>query len=281
MTGHERAIHWVAERFEGVGPSYRRDVVLTTSELCRQAGRHRRWLELLSLVGLALRLRSRARTGYRPDAVWRQGLYLGAVLLLTMLATETAAGGVGLDRYGAAAALLASLGCALCARRPAAVVLAAGAAVVEVVWIARGVQAGAFVSCCAVAIGGLIAGSPAPGRHARGLALVAGAIALAGGSSAIAVGTGSAQAATVVAFAWVIPIALVVMGWFDPRFAAAATTLVFARLAASGFGELGKALAALEQDGQRGLLARWVLMGAGVLAAWFTTNRSIRRMTRL
>jgi hypothetical protein len=37
----------------------------------------------------------------------------------------------------------------------------------------------------------------------------------------------------------------------------------------------------LEQSGQRDLLARWVLMGTGVLAAWFATNRAIRRLTRL
>ncbi len=281
MTRHERAILWVTERFDGVGPSYQRDVALTTSELCRQAGRYRRCLELLSLVGLALRLRSHARTRDRPDAVWSQGVHLGAVLLLTALAAQSAAGRVGAERFVAVAALIASVGCALLGRRSAAVALATGAAIVDVVWVAHGAQAGAFVSCCLVAVGGLIAGSPAPVQHGRLLAIVATATALAGFLSAIAVGTGSAEAASVLFFAWVAPIALVVLGWFDPRLAAAATTLVFARLAASGFGELGRALAVLEHDGQRELLARWVLMGTGVLGAWFATHRSIRRLTRL
>ena len=108
MTWHERAILWLTERFDGVGPAYQRDVALTTCELCREAGRFRRCLELLSLVGLALRLRSHAGTRDRPDAVWSQGVHLGAVLLLTALAAESATGPAGAARYGAVAALIAS-----------------------------------------------------------------------------------------------------------------------------------------------------------------------------
>ena len=63
MTGYERAVSWVTERFEGVEPSYRRDVALTTRELTAHAGPWARTLELAALVGLAARLRSRARTG--------------------------------------------------------------------------------------------------------------------------------------------------------------------------------------------------------------------------
>jgi len=223
MTAHERAVHWLTRRVEGRDAAYRRDVALTTCELCREAGRFRRCLELLSLVAFALRLRSRARTGDRPDAVWRQGVYVGAVVLLLSLAAESsAAGWDDTSRLGLAAMLAASVVSALYQRRLAAAGFAAGAAIVEVAWVSQGVQAGAFLSA-----------------------------------------------------------SLLVAGWFDPRLAAAATTIVFARLAASGFGELGRALAVLQQHGQRELLLRWLAMGSSVVGAWLVTHRSIRHIARL
>ena len=95
------------------------------------------------------------------------------------------------------------------------------------------------------------------------------------------IGTPSGEAASVLVFAWIAPVALLLAGWFDPRLAAAATTIVFARLAASGFGELGRALAVLQEHGQRDLLLRWLVMGSSVVAAWLVTHRSIRRTARL
>ena len=65
----------------------------------------------------------------------------------------------------------------------------------------------------------------------------------------LVIGTSSGVAASVLVFAWIAPVALLLAGWFDPRLAAAATTIVFARLAASGFGELGRALAVLQEHG--------------------------------
>lgn len=74
---------------------------------------------------------------------------------------------------------------------------------------------------------------------------------------------------------------MIAAGWFDPRLAAAARVLALSRLLASGFDELGQALAILARDGHGALLLRWVLMGSGVLAAWLATDRSIRRLRRL
>jgi hypothetical protein len=237
---------------------------------------------LLSLVAFALRLRSRARTGDRPDAVWRQGVYVGAVVLLTSLATESAAAGwVDAGRLGLAAMVAASAVSALRQRRLAAVGLASGAAIVEAVWVSHGVQAGAFVSACAVAIGGLLAGGHDVAHRSSRMALAVGAIVLTGLMSALVVAASAAEAGSVLVFAWIAPVALLVAGWFDPRLAAAATTIVFARLAASGFGELGRALAVLQQHGQRELLLRWLAMGSSVVGAWLVTHRSIRHVARL
>jgi hypothetical protein len=113
------------------------------------------------------------------------------------------------------------------------------------------------------------------------IALAAGAITLAGMLSALVIGASAAEAGSVLVFAWIAPVLLLLAGWFDPRLAAAATTIVFARLAASGFGELGRALAVLQQHGQRELLLRWLAMGSSVLGAWLVTHRSIRHIARL
>jgi len=126
VTAHERAVHWLTERVEGTDASYRRDVASTACEACREANRSRRCLELLSLATFALRLRSRAGTGDRPDAVWRQGVYLGAVLLLTSLAVESAAAWwVDAPRLGLAATLAVSTACAVLDKRLAAAGFAA------------------------------------------------------------------------------------------------------------------------------------------------------------
>jgi len=280
VTAHERAVHWLTERVERGDAAYRRDMALTTCELCREANRSQRCLELLSLVAFALR--SRSHTGDRPDAVWRQGVYVGAVVLLTSLATESAAAGwADAGRLGLAAMLAGSAVSAMRRRRLAAVGFAAGAAIVEVAWMSHGVQTGAFVSACAVAIGGLLAGGHEVAHRSLGVALAVAAIVLAGLLSVLVIDASAAEAGSVLFFAWIVPVVLLVAGWFDPRLAAAATTIVFARLAASGFGELGTALAVLQQHGQRELLLRWLAMGSSVVGAWLVTHRSIRHIARL
>jgi hypothetical protein len=188
----------------------------------------------LSLATFALRLRSRTGTGDRPDAVWRQGVYLGAVLLLTSLAVESAAAGwVDAPRFGLAAIVAVSTACAVLDRRLAAAGFAAVAAIAEVVWVSHGIQAGAFVSACAVAIGGLLAGRHEIAQRRSGIALALGATMLVGLLCATVIGTNTAEASSVLVFAWIAPVVLLVAGWFDPRLAAAATTIVFARRAVS------------------------------------------------
>jgi hypothetical protein len=276
----ERVAQWVTERFEGVDSAYRRDVALTTAELCRDAPRRRQWLELFGLIGLGLRLRSHAHTRDRPDAIWSQGVHLGAVLVLISLAASSAATAAGPAEGAAAALILAAAVLAVGGARLVPAGLIGVGAGVECVSVASGAQAGAFVTCSVVAAAGAIAGSPAVSRRTGG-ALSAVAVVLWASLASVVVGPGVAGTVVWVGFVWVVPCVLVGLGWFDPRLAAAVTILVFARLLASGFGELGHALAVLEQGGQRDLLARWVLMGTGVVAAWFVTDRSIRRLTRL
>jgi hypothetical protein len=167
---------------------------------------------------------------------------------------------------------------ALRGHRRAAAVLAGAGAIAYVSSGAAGVQAGAFASACIVAVGGLLASTPvAPAGRRTAAAIgaipaVALPLALTGGVDATAVE---------ITFSAIAAAALLACGWFDPRLAAAATTLVFSRLLASGFDELGQALAVLAQQGSEALLVRWMLMAAGVLGAWFATQRSINRLSSL
>ncbi len=279
MSAQERAVRLLADRIEAHDPGYGREIALTTSELCRGASRPRQCLELLSLAALVLRLR--ARGCERPDAVWRLGLYAGAVLLLGGLALQNAVAGAA-DRgsLGLAAMLAFSTACALSGMRRAASALVLVAALVAALWVFDGVHAGAFLSACAVVIGGLLAGGHHLERRTVPVALAL-CIVPAGLLLGLVIGTSSGVAASVLVFAWIAPVALLLAGWFDPRLAAAATTIVFARLAASGFGELGRALAVLQEHGERDLLLRWLAMGSSVVAAWLVTRRSIRRTARL
>ncbi len=207
--------------------------------------------------------------------------YAGAVLLLVTLAAESSAAGLpDARRLGLATILAVAAACALRGSRVAAAAFAAAAAI-GAVWLIHGVQAGAFLSACAVAVGGLLAGGHSPQR--RSLRTVPACVALVplGLLLALVIGSSAAEGASVLVFAWIAPVVLLVAGCFDPRLAAAATTIVFARLAASGFGELGRALAVLQVHGQRLLLLRWLAMGSSVVAAWLVTHRSIRQSARL
>jgi hypothetical protein len=288
VNAYERVVSWLTERLEGVEPSYRRDVALTTREVTADAGWLARSIELISLVGLALRLRSRSRTGNRADQIWRQGVYLGSIGLLVASTGAAWANAVDPGRdagallaastFASAATLAASVACGLRGHRNAAVLLSITGTVAFIGSGAAGAEAGAFATACIVSLGGLLAGTapPASGRSTvlavSLLPLAALPLALVGGADATAV------AAT---FTAVGAVALLALGWFDPRLAAAATTLVFSRLLASGFDELGQALTVLAEDGQQALLLRWMVMAVGVVAAWLATQRSIRRLVGL
>ena len=281
MSAYEHAVAWVTERFEGVDPSYRRDVELTTRELTARSGLRARLLELFALVALALRLRSRARTGDRPEQVWHQGVYIGSVVLVLALAAGAWASAErtadALMLIGAAG-LTASAVLGMRGNRFAAALLAVAGGAAYIGAGASAVGSGAFATACIAAVAGLIAGTPPPAAGRR-TALAIGAVSLAGLPLAVA---GAADAAVVAGTLTVVAsLVLLALGWFDPRLAAAATALIFTRLLATGLDELGQALAVLTRDGGGLLLLRWILMSTGVVVAWLATNRSIRRTSRL
>jgi hypothetical protein len=290
MRTYEQMVLQITKRFEGVSDDYRQDVALTARELVADADPWRRCLELGALLALALRLRSRNRTGARASDVWRQGLYLGSLLLMAALASVAwsrladpalpARTLVFTTSVIGAIALAAALGAGLRGRRPAAVLLAASGAGACLSASVPASVAAMFASASVVAIGGAAIGTMPPVPAGRPRALVLGTLPLMALPIALAAGSDATASATALAFTAGLPAGMVAAGWFDPRLAAAATVLVVSRLLASGFDELGRALAILARDGQGVLLLRWVLMGSGVLAAWFATHRAIGRLGR-
>jgi hypothetical protein len=291
VIAYEQIVRRLTEGFEGVSEDYRQDVALTARELAADAGTWTRCLELGALLGLALRLRSGHRTGGRASVIWHQGLYFGGLLLLAALTTIAASHLVNATAsarpltvamsLGGTLGLAAAVALGLRGSRPAAALLAACGAGACLSASGHGPAAAVFASASVVAIGGLTIGAAPPLPASRRAALVASTLPLIALPIALAAGPDATASATTLAFTAVVPVGMVAAGWFDPRLAAAATVLVVSRLLASGFDELGRALAVLAQEGQGALLLRWVLMSSGVLAAWLATHRSIRRLRRL
>jgi hypothetical protein len=290
MSTYEQIVLWVIGRFEGVSDDYRRDVALTAREVVADADLRTRWLELGALLALALRLRSHSRTGGRASNVWHQGLYLGSLLLLATLASVASSRladptllarplGFTISVIGAVA-LATAVGLGLRGRRAGAVLLAASGVGACLSASGPGAIAATFASAGVVAIGGLLIGTMPRIPAGRRRALLAGALPLIALPVALAAGSDATASAAALAFTAVVPVGMVAAGWFDPRLAAAATVLAVSRLLASGFDELGRALAILAREGHGALLLRWMLMGSGVLAAWLATHRAIRRLHR-
>lgn len=75
----------------------------------------------------------------------------------------------------------------------------------------------------------------------------------------------------VVLFGAIVPMALLALGWFDPRYAAAAVVIWAWRFLATGIGEL--------PDATIVLFLRLVVMAVGVLGATAVTQASLRRLT--
>ncbi|MGW7514388.1 hypothetical protein ACWGJ2_02190 [Streptomyces sp. NPDC054796] len=288
LRAYERAVGRLAGWLEGVGPEFRQEVALTARELGSGARARDRCGELAALCGLVLRTRSRHRTGGAASLVWRQGVHLGAVLLLVAAAAR-----IWADRPAPTPALVVSAvalalagACALgvpgapgpvgVAGRVVAVLLAGAGATGALAAGADGVG-----GACAVAVAGLCAGMPPPVRARWGSAVAVALAPCAGRPLALAVGSEAAGAAVSVALTVVVPAVLLVLGWYDPRLAAMGASVWCARLVVSDLGALGEALAAPLGAERRVLLLRWLLMGSGLVLAWLVTRRSIRESVRL
>lgn len=251
MSFHGRAIVWVTRGFVGVDAAYRDEVAATTRELAAGMSRCGKAAEVGALAGLALRLRWRHRTAGRVDVTWRQGLFLGGLLLLTAWAARgwahAAAADAAWPAVGVAAGFSAVLALALCA-------------------YARVGHAGVGVGRARTRVPAALAAVAAP------------AVAY---PAALVLGAGVTAGACASALTLVGPALLLALGCHDPRWAAAALVLWFSRLVVGDLGAFARAFATPGDEERALLLARWFLMASGVLVAWLVAHRSIRRLNHI
>jgi hypothetical protein len=291
------ALRWTARRLPGVDERLRTDLVASADQLAERSGRLDAALEVASLLGFALRAAS--RRGARDDRheLVRQGVRVGALVLalvgaLAAWAAVWTAGQAGQDPGTATGLLPAGVPAALAAAALATLLAAAvagglrtGAVVLAAVQV--GVVALAVVPAPAgtgdaplalplVVLGAVVLGHRYDARGCpAGAALAAAAIALSGMAAGLAP-NGTVTAVTVAGLA--VPAVLLAVGWFDPRYAVAATVVWLWRLVAVDLGELAGAVDALADELTfRLLLARWLAMGLGVVLAWQVSNAAIRR----
>ena len=218
------AATWVARRLPFADDEHREELAASVASLVAERPRCERAREAASLVGLWLRLWGRREGLDDARQAVRQGVYLGGVLLAMVVSAE-AWSSVGLDRLG----VTGPVALAAAAMWSVAAVLAAGG------WRTAAFAA-AVVSILAVTVS---SGEPPAAGILAAVALLAGdrfgARGCWRGSLAGAVSAGLlAAVATHVPAAAVgsaslvvlggMPVALLAVGWFDARFAVAATT---------------------------------------------------------
>jgi hypothetical protein len=265
-------LRWTADRLPGVDPEWRSELRRTVEVVATDAGRRERLLELVGLLGFALATMSRRGGGDDRAELVRQGLRVGALLLAVVAALDAGATPVGASLTTSAVPLAAlAAAVALGGGLGRVAVAAVAASTVLHVVAGRGVVVPVLVLVLAVL-----------GRRfdARSCPLGAGLTAAGVAAGWLAVDAlGSAVPLVVTAGALGASLVLMLLGWFDPRFAVAATALWFWRLIAVDVAELGHAVTSLA-DGpaaRQALLARWFVMAAGVVVGWQISERALHR----
>jgi hypothetical protein len=229
------AAGWVARRLPVADDAHRDELAESVTAVAAERPRCDRAWEAASLVGLWLRLWGRREGGDDARLALRQGVYLGGTVLLFVVSASAWSGVFHAATDGAVAGPTsvaeASVGLVVGAGLSSgAAVLASGGWRISAVGAAVGslvagpVAGGAPSALGVVAALALVAGDRFGGRHCwRGLAagtLVAAALAGVASQAPLAEVVPLAGAVAVV----VVPLVLLAVGWFDPRFAVAATT---------------------------------------------------------
>jgi hypothetical protein len=266
---------WLARRLP-VDDDHRAEVTESVASVVSGRPPCERAWEAASLAGLWLRLWGRREGGDDARLALRQGVYLGG-LILAFAATTEAWRQVGqLEGAGAVALGLAVVPATLAA---VAAALAAGgwrtAAVLVSAWapVAGILADGSLAAAGIVAPLALLAGDRFGARRCwRGLAAGTLAAGLLGATAAYAP-AGLASDGSALALV-TLPLAFLVIGWFDPRFAVAATTVWLGAFVTL---DAGPWLRAVTDGARSPEFARWVLMGATVLIAASVSRAALRR----
>ncbi len=230
---------WLSHRLDGFDDGRRAELVRTTHELCDGRGLMARLVEMLGIVGLALRLRGRRFAAGDTKRVVRAGFGIGGRFLLV----------------GAVGYLLGW-----------AVVSAGNAPLRELVTMVG-------VGCVAVVCG------QATTRPIRSTLCWRVAPVLAVSGAVALLGVDGGLLFVRVTWIALIPAGLIAAGWFDPRYAVAAGTVWAWRLLTADFAEVPREVAAvIDELAIPGLVARIVLMALGIACAALVTRASLRRL---
>lgn len=270
------AAGWVARRLPVADDDHRVELAESVATVVAGRPRCERAWEAASLVGLWLRLWGRREGGDDAHLALRQGVYLGGILLALLASADAWRHAGHLDGAGTAESV--------------AVVAVAGLASAAAALAAGGWRVGAIAaSAGSTLVGSILVGSAAKGApHAVGLVAVAAAALLAGDRFGArrcwrGLAVGGLAAGVVAGLAFHAPVALVpfseavlvasvplgllCVGWFDPRFAVAATTTWLGAFVA------GAALEGIWVPA----LSRWWVMGAAVVSAAQVSRAALRR----
>jgi hypothetical protein len=269
---------WVARRLPVADDAHRDELAHSVANVVADRPRCERAWEVASLVGLWLRLWGRREGGDDARLALRQGVYLGGLLLAFMLSAEAwshAGHGGHVAHAGAAESVAAVLGAVLASG--AAALASGGGRIGTLAAVIGSVLAGTVATATPQAVGlvaalALLAGDRFGARRCR-RGLAAGVLAagvLAGGAMQAPVGLVPVGAAVAVV---ALPLVFLAVGWFDPRFAVAATTAWLGALVAFHPSEWPGGL----PDGAWSDLPGWWLMGAAVVIAAQVSLAALRR----
>ena len=240
-------VRWTASRLPGVDDTIRRELAESAGANADRGGRVDRALEAGSLLGFALR--SMSRRGALDDRreMVRQGVRVGALVLALASALHAmAAPSVALALGASVTAVAIAAGLRVGA------VVAAAMTVVAVVAATGSPEAWSLAVLAAVALGHRFDARTCP----IGGAICATALTAGGAMSAIAPATTSTAIVTVAVI--VAASGLLAVGWFDPRFAVAATIVWCCRF--------------VDTD-----MTRWIPLLAGLAVGTMFTDVALRR----
>ncbi len=279
----DRVVRWAVRC---VSDGDRRDELLAvTGEAVRNGTRRDAVAEVAGLVGLNLRLRNRRATGDDPVTIWRQGLWIGGLLLALLALVELGVRALADPApHVVVAFLLAS--CAfigVAAWLPMMLAVTGPVAVVLTVLVTVE-QPGAgsdLVRLGVLGVAWLLGTPPRPARR-RFTALAWCAPVVVGVASSAVVAESAVLDASTVAVVGVVGAVCLVAGWFDPRLAVAATVVWVWRFLAVDPPRIGDAVVALAGDlDLEALLVRWIAMAAGVVVGLAVSRLSVRRAAAL
>ncbi len=246
-------VRWTARRLPGVDEAIRGELVESAGIAADRGGPLDRALEVGSLVGFALRTMSRRGALDDRREMVRQGLRVGALVLALAAALRALAGAH--DVSTAALAVGASVtAIAIASGLRVGAVAAAGATVMMHVAASGSPNAWSLVVLLAVG-----AGHRFDARPCRVGGLIC-AASLAAGGIVAALAPAPSSMAIVTSTVVVTACGLLAVGWFDPRFAVAATVVWCSRFVA------------VDVEA-----ARWLPMLVGLAVGWTISDVAMRR----